>query len=95
MWDITSCEGKLHFVCQLRPLTCGRPEIPANSTILYRKLDIGSQIEYRCSPGTQLIGPNIRTCVETGFFNDRPPKCKCESNYCFYLVHDERQQANC
>ena len=82
MWDATNCDGRLHFVCQLRPLTCGLPEIPANSTILYRKLDIGAQIEYRCSPGTLLIGPNVRTCLETGFFSDNPPKCKCE---CFLL----------
>lgn len=78
LWAETNCNAKLHFVCQHRPLTCGRPEIPANSTILYRKVDIGSIVEYRCASGNLLVGPSIRTCLPTGFFSEYAPKCKCK-----------------
>lgn len=76
LWSDTNCKLNLNFVCQHRPLTCGKPERPANSTILARSVDIGSVIEYRCSSGSLLSGPNIRTCLSSGFFSDFPPKCK-------------------
>lgn len=79
LWSDTNCKLNLNFVCQHRPLSCGKPERPANSTILARSVDIGSVIEYRCSSGNLLIGPNVRTCLANGFFSpDFSPKCKCE-----------------
>ncbi len=77
LWSDTNCNLNLNFMCQHRPLTCGKPERPSNSTILARSVDIGSIIEYRCSDGNLLIGPNIRTCLPNGFFSEFSPKCKC------------------
>ena len=79
LWSDTNCNLNLNFVCQHRPLSCGKPERPPNSTILARNVDIGSVIEYRCSDGSLLIGPNIRTCLPNGFFSEFPPKCKCKT----------------
>ncbi|KAI1302311.1 Sushi, von Willebrand factor type A, EGF and pentraxin domain-containing protein 1 [Halotydeus destructor] len=76
LWSETSCKVNLNYICQHRPLGCGKPERPANSTILARSVDIGSVIEYRCGPGNMLVGPNIRTCLPNGFFSDYSPKCK-------------------
>jgi len=76
LWSDTNCRQALNFVCQHRPLTCGKPERPANSTILARSVDIGSVIEYRCGPGNLLSGPHVRTCMTSGFFSEFPPKCK-------------------
>lgn len=78
LWSDTGCKHNLNFVCQHRPLSCGKPERPANSTILARSVDIGSVIEYRCGPGNLLTGPNVRTCLTNGFFSEFPPKCKCQ-----------------
>lgn len=93
LWSETNCKSSLNFICQHRPLSCGKPERPTNSTILARSVDIGSLIEYRCSPGNLLIGPNVRTCLPNGFFSEYSPKCKCKllfANFeitftCFYL----------
>ncbi|XP_023228070.1 uncharacterized protein LOC111628502 [Centruroides sculpturatus] len=76
LWSDTNCNLNLNFICQHRPATCGKPERPANSTILARSLEIESVIEYRCAPGHLLVGPNIRTCLPTGFFSELPPKCR-------------------
>ncbi|XP_076320035.1 uncharacterized protein LOC143230409 [Tachypleus tridentatus] len=76
LWSDTNCDLNLNFICQHRPITCGKPERPTNSTILARSFEIGSVIEYRCTPGHLLVGPNIRTCLSTGVFSEFSPKCK-------------------
>lgn len=60
------------------PKICGRPERPPNSTILATSFEVGSVIEYKCDLGNLLIGPNIRTCLPTGFFSEYSPRCKCK-----------------
>ncbi|XP_040066636.1 uncharacterized protein LOC115308197 [Ixodes scapularis] len=76
LWSDTNCEHALNFVCQHRPTTCGKPERPANSTIVARNFEVGSVIEYRCAPGHLLVGPNIRTCLANGFYSEFAPKCR-------------------
>lgn len=78
LWSDTSCNSKLNFMCQHRPLSCGKPERPTNSSILAQSVDIGSVIEYKCNDGNMLVGPNIRTCLPNGFFSEFAPKCKCK-----------------
>ncbi|XP_054709070.1 uncharacterized protein LOC129218772 [Uloborus diversus] len=76
LWSETNCNLNLNFICQHKPATCGKPERPVNSTIIARNFDIGTVIEYRCNPGHLLVGPNIRTCLPSGFFSEFPPKCR-------------------
>ncbi|GFY45693.1 zona pellucida sperm-binding protein 3 receptor [Trichonephila inaurata madagascariensis] len=76
LWSETNCNLNLNYICQHKPSTCGKPERPANSTIIARNFDIGSVIEYKCNPGHLLVGPNIRTCLPSGFFSEFPPKCR-------------------
>ncbi|GIY59676.1 sushi, von Willebrand factor type A, EGF and pentraxin domain-containing protein 1 [Caerostris darwini] len=76
LWSETNCNLNLNFICQHKPSTCGKPERPVNSTIVARNFDIGSVIEYKCNPGHLLVGPNIRTCLPSGFFSEFPPKCR-------------------
>ena len=83
LWSDTNCNLNLNFMCQHKPLICGKPERPSNSTILAKTLDIGSLIEYRCADGNLLVGPNIRTCLPNGFYSEFSPKCKCK--YCYQL----------
>uniref|UniRef100_T1GUX1 Sushi domain-containing protein n=1 Tax=Megaselia scalaris TaxID=36166 RepID=T1GUX1_MEGSC len=66
----------LNFICQHQPKTCGRPEQPPNSTMIVPKaksFEVGAQIRYACDPGHLLVGPSVRTCLETGFYNEFPP----------------------
>ncbi|UXI16415.1 mRNA export protein [Sarcoptes scabiei] len=76
LWSDTNCNAKLNYICQHRPLSCGRPERPPNSTVLIRSVDVGQTIEYLCNEGNLIIGPNIRTCMSNGFFSEYAPKCK-------------------
>lgn len=39
--------------------------------------DVGAVVEYSCDEGHLLVGPKQRTCLETGFYNEFPPVCKC------------------
>ncbi|XP_017461448.1 PREDICTED: P-selectin-like, partial [Rhagoletis zephyria] len=76
LWSDTNCASKLNFMCQHRPLSCGKPERPVNSTVLAASTDVGATIEYRCGDGSLLVGPSIRTCLPNGFFSEFAPKCK-------------------
>lgn len=78
LWSDTNCATKLNFMCQHRPLSCGKPERPVNSTVLATSTDVGATIEYRCGEGNLLMGPSIRTCLPNGFFSEFSPKCKCK-----------------
>lgn len=40
--------------------------------------DVGAVVEYNCDEGHLLVGPPQRTCLETGFYNEFPPVCKCK-----------------
>lgn len=63
----------------LEPKACGRPEQPPNSTMIAPKgFDVGATIDYNCDEGNLLVGPSTRTCLETGFYNEFPPVCKCK-----------------
>lgn len=62
----------------LGPKSCGRPEQPANGTLLADNFNVGTRVEYRCDPGHMVVGPNSRTCMSTGFFGEYPPVCKCK-----------------
>lgn len=76
LWSDTDCNLNLNFICQYRPLSCGKPEKPTNSTLITRNVEIGTVIEYKCAPGNMLMGPNVRTCLASGFFSEFAPKCK-------------------
>nr|XP_037272904.1 uncharacterized protein LOC119164801 [Rhipicephalus microplus] len=76
LWSDTNCDHPLNFICQHRPTTCGKPSRPPNSTLIARDFNVGSVVEYRCSPGHLLVGPNIRTCLANGFYSEFAPKCR-------------------
>ncbi|XP_053678664.1 uncharacterized protein LOC128729042 [Anopheles nili] len=77
LWSDTNCNSQLNFICQHQPKACGRPEQPPNSTMIAPKgFDVGAVVEYICDEGHLLVGPQHRTCLETGFYNEFPPVCK-------------------
>ncbi|EDS28660.1 furrowed [Culex quinquefasciatus] len=79
LWSDTNCNTQLNFICQHQPKACGRPEQPPNSTMVAPKgFDVGAVVEYNCDEGHLLVGPPQRTCLETGFYNEFPPVCKCK-----------------
>ena len=86
LWSDTNCATKLNFMCQHRPLSCGKPERPVNSTVLATTTDVGATIEYRCGEGSFLMGPSIRTCLPNGFFSEFAPKCKCKCVLEFLII---------
>lgn len=42
-----------------------------------RGFDVGATVEYGCDEGHLLVGPATRSCMDTGFYNEFPPVCKC------------------
>lgn len=90
--------------CQFaEPQACGRPEQPPNSTMAVTSLTnaesgnnygVGASVEYTCNPGSLLIGPSSRTCLETGFYNEFPPVCKSKKLYLKNIKIILREQFN-
>ncbi|KAF7263969.1 hypothetical protein GWI33_000807 [Rhynchophorus ferrugineus] len=76
LWSDTDCNMNLNYICQHQPKACGRPEQPPNSTMVAPNFNVGSTVEYACDEGHLLVGPQTRTCLETGFYNEFPPVCK-------------------
>ncbi|XP_011168469.2 CUB and sushi domain-containing protein 3 [Solenopsis invicta] len=83
LWSDTPCTARLNFICQHQPQACGRPEQPPNSTMIVTTgsskapvYEVGATVEYSCNVGSLLIGPSVRTCLDTGFYNEFPPVCK-------------------
>lgn len=81
----------MNYYSCTEPRACGRPEQPPNSTMLVssgtvkedtttamKNYEVGASVEYTCNAGSLLIGPNTRTCLDTGFYNEFPPVCKSE-----------------
>lgn len=67
---------------KLEPKACGRPEQPPNSTMVALKgFDVGATVEYGCDDGHLLVGPSTRACLDTGFYNEFPPVCKCKLSF--------------
>lgn len=58
------------------PKACGRPEQPPNSTLVAERFDVGATVEYSCDEGHLLVGPTVRTCLDTGFYDAFAPICK-------------------
>lgn len=39
---------------------------------------VGASVDYSCDEGHLLVGPSQRSCLETGFYDEFPPVCKCK-----------------
>lgn len=67
----------------IEPKACGRPEQPPNSTMTTESFEVGATVEYSCDEGNLLVGPTVRTCLDTGFYDEFPPVCKSKRVYIF------------
>ncbi|XP_022832640.1 CUB and sushi domain-containing protein 3 isoform X1 [Spodoptera litura] len=76
LWADTECQARLNYICQHQPKACGRPEQPPNSTMSADSFEVGASVEYSCDDGHLLVGPTVRTCLDTGFYDEFPPVCK-------------------
>ncbi|XP_053624020.1 CUB and sushi domain-containing protein 3 isoform X2 [Plodia interpunctella] len=76
LWADTDCQTRLNYICQHQPKACGRPEQPPNSTMTTESFEVGASVEYSCDEGHLLVGPTVRTCLDTGFYDEFPPVCK-------------------
>ncbi|XP_048488730.1 uncharacterized protein LOC125491255 [Plutella xylostella] len=76
LWADTDCNARLNYICQHQPKACGRPEQPPNSTMTSESFEVGTSVEYSCDEGHLLVGPTVRTCLDTGFYDEFPPVCK-------------------
>ncbi|CAL4069435.1 unnamed protein product, partial [Meganyctiphanes norvegica] len=78
LWSDTNCNANINFICQHRPQTCGKPEQPPNSTMVSGggQFAVGTEVQYKCDSGHVLVGPQTRSCLNSGFFNEFPPTCR-------------------
>lgn len=48
--------------------------------------DVSATVDYTCDDGHLLVGPSSRKCLETGFYNEFPPVCKCKKISLLYII---------
>ncbi|KAL4717679.1 hypothetical protein ACJJTC_000828 [Scirpophaga incertulas] len=95
LWADTDCQAQLNYICQHQPKACGRPEQPPNSTMVAESFEVGGSVEYSCDEGHLLVGPTVRTCLDTGFYDEFPPVCKLiECGYPAEIVHGSYELIN-
>ncbi|XP_026741573.1 CUB and sushi domain-containing protein 3 isoform X1 [Trichoplusia ni] len=95
LWADTDCQARLNYICQHRPKACGRPEQPPNSTMSADSFEVGASVEYSCDDGHLLVGPTVRTCLDTGFYDEFPPVCKrIECGYPAEIPHGSYELIN-
>lgn len=71
----------MHYIecCSLvEPLTCGSADKKLNTTLIGNKTTIGAQIHYKCPTDYYLVGDEIRTCTEEGFWSGHASSCFCK-----------------
>nr|XP_049694571.1 uncharacterized protein LOC110382350 isoform X3 [Helicoverpa armigera]XP_049694575.1 uncharacterized protein LOC110382350 isoform X3 [Helicoverpa armigera] len=95
LWADTDCQARLNYICQHQPKACGRPEQPPNSTMAADSFEVGASVEYSCDDGHLLVGPTVRTCLDTGFYDEFPPVCKrIECGFPAEIPHGSYQLMN-
>lgn len=63
--------------------------------MIAQNFNVGSNVEYQCDEGHLLVGPSIRTCLDTGFYNEFPPVCKrIQCGYPADIVNGEYHLTN-
>ncbi|CAK1588396.1 unnamed protein product [Parnassius mnemosyne] len=95
LWADTDCQARLNYICQHQPKACGRPEQPPNSTMTTESFEVGATVEYSCDEGHLLVGPTVRTCLDTGFYDEIPPVCKrIDCGYPAGIAHGSYELVN-
>ena len=56
---------------------CSELSSPVNGEVTWTGLTSGSTATYTCDSDYQLIGDQIRTCLNTGVWSGRKPTCTC------------------
>ena len=69
----------IYFIYYLA-VSCGRPELLANGTIVGSSFNSNDVITYRCNDGFGLSGPPQRTCLISGEWSGISPKCLCKNS---------------
>ncbi|XP_043212550.1 CUB and sushi domain-containing protein 3-like [Amphibalanus amphitrite] len=77
LWNDVSCQlDYLHWICEYKPQMCGSPDKNENTTIVGSDFGLNRTIFYRCPEGNKVVGDEVRTCQETGFWSGAAPTCQ-------------------
>ena len=61
-------------------LRCPDLENPADGSVVYDGLVVGSQATYSCNDGYRLVGSSTRTCEIDGTWSGESPLCSQSGN---------------
>ncbi|CAI8007489.1 hypothetical protein GBAR_LOCUS5223 [Geodia barretti] len=72
---LSSCSNTFCF----SGLRCPELQNPADGSVTYDSLHVGSRAVYTCSQGFRLVGcDSVRTCGSDGAWSGQPPLCNSE-----------------
>ena len=64
-------------------VSCGQPLL-RNGTVLADSFDFQDSVAYVCDPGYKLRGSMFSTCLATGTWSGRTPKCQGLLSGCWF-----------
>ncbi|XP_026790496.3 complement factor B [Pangasianodon hypophthalmus] len=70
-------------VCTDQTDGCRDPGIPPGAIRSGDRFQIGDQVKYRCQSGTDLLGPEVRVCLDSKEWSG--PEPRCQAPYVFDL----------
>ncbi|XP_060754099.1 complement factor B [Neoarius graeffei] len=76
-------------VCNDQTDGCKDPGIPPGAIRSGNRFQIGDQVKYRCQSGTDLLGPEVRVCLDSKEWSGPEPRCKAP--YVFDLPENVAQ----
>lgn len=84
-WDDQPCDNHYNYICEHDILSCGQPDVPANTFVEGERLgyfypitlvsSIGTKINYTCPDDYELDGARERVCKNGGKWSGKAPYC--------------------
>lgn len=66
---------------------CKDPGIPPGAIRSGNRFQIGDQVKYRCQSGMDLLGPEVRVCLDSKEWSGPEPRCKGTQIQLIFFSH--------
>lgn len=66
---------------------CKDPGIPPGALRSGERFEIGDQVKYRCQSGMNLLGPEVRVCLDSKEWSGPEPRCQGTQIQLFYCSY--------
>ena len=76
--DISMCLWLLWVIIDNAVVVCGSLDSPENGLLAISNITFGSIANYSCDEGYNIMGNEMRLCLESGLWSGEDPICQSE-----------------